>query len=131
MTTAADCGYHLQNSLHRDAFATKHVAMSNLSALHRENKARCDIPHVDQVHNKIEIQMNAPVEEMPKHRGRRSEVLIMRPDGHRGCTNHHRKTGCSRLGGKPLGEHLRSRVETRHLGGGLQIALGKRRLRWR
>ena len=68
-----------------------------LSAFHGKNEPRRNIAHVDEVHDEIEIQLNAPAEKVPEHRRRRSEVVIMRSDRHCRSANHHRKTGCRSL----------------------------------
>ena len=50
------------------------------------------IAHVDEIDDEIEIQMEPPVKKMLEHRGRRRQIVIVRPDRHRRRTDHHRKT---------------------------------------
>ena len=66
--------------------------MPGSPAFHRENQARRDIADVDEIHDEIEIQVQTSAKKMPKHRGRRSEIVVMRSDWHRRCADDQRKT---------------------------------------
>ena len=117
IAAAADRRHQPKNLLQRDTFAAENVAMSNLPAFHRENQARRDIAHVDEVDDEIEIQLKSPAEKMPEHRRRRRKIVIMKSDRHRRSADDHRKTGCRGLQRELFREHFRAGIRTRHLVG--------------
>src|SRR5450755_3196352 len=94
ITAAAVFCHDAKYLLQRDAFAAENVAMPNLPTLHGQYQAGCDVAHVDKVHDEIEIQVKTPVEKMLEHRDGRSEVMIVKPDGHGRRADDDRKAGC-------------------------------------
>ena len=89
--------------------------MTDPSFFHRKNEADRNIPHIDKVQDKIEIQLKSSAfEKVSKHGGRRRQIVIVRTDRHRGATDDHRKTVCGSLQRQPIREHFRARVRPRH-----------------
>jgi hypothetical protein len=89
--------------------------MSSLSVLHGKDQPFGGVAHIDEVHDKIKMQLKASLEKIPEHCRRRRNVVIVRPDRHGGTADHHRIPGCGRLHGEPVGEHFRARIWTRHV----------------
>ena len=70
--TAADLGHVLEKFFEGDAFPTQDVSLSDLSPLHGKDETSCDIAHIHQIQNEIEIELKTLSQKMPKHRCRRS-----------------------------------------------------------
>jgi hypothetical protein len=93
----SDCSYGIKDLTQWDGLTTENVTLPNLPALHRQMQASSDIAHINQVQHEIEVELNATVEKMPQHQGRRREISIVRADGHCGIGDHHGKSGrCGR-----------------------------------
>ena len=90
--TAADRGYIFEKLFEGNAFAAENVSMADLSAFHGKDQARCDVAHVDEIQDEIEIELKALAEKMPEHRCRRCKVMVVRPDRHCRAADDHRKT---------------------------------------
>ena len=54
---AADRGHILEKLFERNTFATENIPLADLSAFHGEDQARCDVAHVDEIQNEIEIKL--------------------------------------------------------------------------
>ena len=54
----ADRPNNIKELLQRNVFATENVAMPVLPALHGKKEPVRDIPHIDEVHNEIKVELN-------------------------------------------------------------------------
>ena len=61
--TAADLSHEFENPSQRHAFATENIAMSGPSALHGKDQPFGGVAHVDEVHDKIKMQLKTPARE--------------------------------------------------------------------
>src|ERR1700677_2787592 len=75
---SAECVYRVEQPTQRDSFAAKNVTMAALPVVHGSHKTNRDIAHVNEVQHEIEVYLNAVVEKMPQHQGRRREISVMR-----------------------------------------------------
>ena len=82
--------------------------MSSLSAFHGKDQPFGDIANIDEVHGEIEIQLKTAAEKMAEHRHRRSDIVVIGPDGHRRTGNNHRISGRRDLHSESFGEHFRA-----------------------
>ena len=55
--TAADLSHEFENLSQRHAFAAENVAMSSVSALHGKDQPFGGVAHIDEVHDKIKMQL--------------------------------------------------------------------------
>ena len=61
---ATDRFHEFENLCQLDGFAAQDIAMSGLSAFHRQNQPFGDIAHIDEVNGEIEIQLKTTIEKM-------------------------------------------------------------------
>src|SRR6516164_829950 len=116
LATAADGRHQPQYMAERQAVAAYDVAVPHPPLLHRKDEPQRGIAHVDQVHDEVEIHLElTAAQKMLKHRGWRSEVVIMRADRHRGTPNDdmHSRAGSPQRA--LVCEHLRARIRTGHV----------------
>src|SRR4029078_686082 len=104
---AAHLSHNFENPSQRYAFATEDVALSGTSALHGKDQPFGSVAHIDEIHDKIEMQLETPAEKIPEHRRRRRHVVIVGPDRHRGTAYDERVYGCGRLHSESIRAHFR------------------------
>src|SRR5271169_5162187 len=76
--TAGGCRHERKYLPKRHVVAAEKVAMTDPSLFHRKNEADRNIPHIDKVQDKIEIQLKSPVfEKVPKHGGGWRRIVIL------------------------------------------------------
>src|SRR5207244_10573915 len=73
------------------------------------------VEHIDEVHDKIKMQLKTSAEKIPEHRRRRGNVVVVRPDEYSGTDDDHRVSGCGRLHREPVREHFRACIWTWHV----------------
>ncbi len=94
--------------------------MADLSAFHGEDQARCDVAHVDEIHDEIEIELKTLAEKTPDHCRRRCKVMVVRSDRHCWTADNNWKAGRGGLHRQSFGEQFRPCIGTRHVVRGQQ-----------
>src|SRR4029079_3933624 len=131
LSRAAARGPKLEKLCERNTFATENIPLADLSAFHGEDQARCDVAHVDEIQNEIEIKLKTLAEKTPDHRRWRCKVVVMRSDRHCWAADNHRKAGCGAFHRQSLGEQFRPCIGTRHVVRGQQDIFDVGLSRWR
>src|SRR4029079_5322710 len=88
--------------------ATEDIPTADLSALHGKDQSRCDVAHVDEIQDEIEIELKALAEETREHGRWRRKVMVMRSDRHGRAGNDDRKPRGGGFHRQSLGEQFRA-----------------------